>query len=66
MRFLRYEVSAEMFGFMTRQLMTYAGGKVVLALEGGYNLASISDAAEHCVKVCSYCKSGPEVNEIHS
>lgn len=40
-----------MFGFMTRQLMTFAGGRVVLALEGGYDLASISDAAEQCVKV---------------
>lgn len=47
----RYKISAEMFGFMTRQLMTFAGGRVVLALEGGYDLASISDAAEQCVKV---------------
>ena len=42
-----------MFGFMTRQLMNFAGGRVVLALEGGYDLASISDAAEQCVKVSS-------------
>ncbi|VDK58216.1 unnamed protein product [Cylicostephanus goldi] len=42
-----------MFGFMTRQLMGFAGGRVVLALEGGYDLASISDAAEQCVKVRS-------------
>ncbi|PIO74609.1 histone deacetylase family protein [Teladorsagia circumcincta] len=46
-----YKISAEMFGFMTRQLMGFAGGRVVLALEGGYDLASISDAAEQCVKV---------------
>ncbi|KJH42197.1 histone deacetylase family protein [Dictyocaulus viviparus] len=46
-----YTISAEMFGFMTRQLMAYADGRVVLALEGGYDLASISDAAEECVKV---------------
>ncbi|KAK6034889.1 histone deacetylase family protein [Cooperia oncophora] len=46
-----YKISAEMFGFMTRQLMSFAGGRVVLALEGGYDLASISDAAEQCVKV---------------
>ncbi|PAV78503.1 hypothetical protein WR25_09558 [Diploscapter pachys] len=46
-----YEISAEMFGYMTKQLMNYANGKVVLALEGGYDLASISDAAEQCVRV---------------
>ncbi|CAJ0574233.1 unnamed protein product, partial [Mesorhabditis spiculigera] len=46
-----YEVSAPMFGFMTRQLLQYAEGRVVLALEGGYELSAISDAVEHCVKV---------------
>nr|XP_045592377.1 histone deacetylase 4-like isoform X2 [Procambarus clarkii] len=45
-----YKVSASCFGHMTKQLMTLARGKVVLALEGGYNLASICDATEACVK----------------
>lgn len=40
-----------MFGYMTRQLMKYADGRVVLSLEGGYDLTTISDAAEQCVKV---------------
>lgn len=31
--------------------MNYAGGRVVLALEGGYDLHAISDSAEECVKV---------------
>lgn len=31
--------------------MSYANGRVVLALEGGYDLAAISDSAEECVKV---------------
>lgn len=31
--------------------MNYAGGRVVLALEGGYDLRTISDSAEECVKV---------------
>lgn len=31
--------------------MNYAGGRIVLALEGGYDLAAISDSAEECVKV---------------
>ncbi|XP_071518120.1 histone deacetylase 4 isoform X5 [Panulirus ornatus] len=45
-----YKVSASCFGQMTKQLMTLARGKVVLALEGGYNLASICDATEACVR----------------
>jgi acetoin utilization deacetylase AcuC-like enzyme len=35
---------------MTKELMTLAGGKVVLALEGGYSLKAISYAAEACVR----------------
>lgn len=34
---------------MTRQLMSLAGGRVVLALEGGHDLTSICDASEACV-----------------
>ncbi|XP_074658965.1 histone deacetylase 9-like [Tubulanus polymorphus] len=45
-----YTVSPACFGHMTRQLMTLAGGKVVLALEGGYDLAAICDASEICVQ----------------
>ena len=45
-----YELSPECFGHMTRQLMAAAGGKVVLVLEGGYNLASICDSSERCVE----------------
>jgi len=33
---------------MTRELMSLADGKVILALEGGYELASICEAAEMC------------------
>uniref|UniRef100_A0ACB8EM24 Histone deacetylase 7 n=1 Tax=Sphaerodactylus townsendi TaxID=933632 RepID=A0ACB8EM24_9SAUR len=44
-----YKVSAKCFGFMTRQLMTVAGGAVVLALEGGHDLTAICDASEVCV-----------------
>lgn len=35
---------------MTRELMSLAGGKVVLALEGGYDISSICDASEACVR----------------
>ena len=41
------DVSPECFGHLTRMLMSIA--KVVVALEGGYNLTSISKAAGHCV-----------------
>ncbi|XP_065142540.1 histone deacetylase 7 isoform X3 [Paramisgurnus dabryanus] len=44
-----YRVTAKCFGFLTRQLMTLAGGRVVLALEGGHDLTAICDASEACV-----------------
>lgn len=34
------------FGLMTRQLMTICNGKLVLALEGGYDLPSVCDCSE--------------------
>lgn len=34
---------------MTKELMSLAGGKVILSLEGGYELMSICDSAEMCV-----------------
>lgn len=37
------------FGYLTRQLMTLAGGRLVLALEGGHDLTAICDASEACV-----------------
>lgn len=37
------------FGFLTRQLMSLAGGRLVLALEGGHDLTAICDASEACV-----------------
>jgi histone deacetylase 6 len=36
---------------MTKMLCTLARGKVILALEGGYNLDSISKSAFSCVEV---------------
>uniref|UniRef100_A0A671TFF8 Histone deacetylase n=1 Tax=Sparus aurata TaxID=8175 RepID=A0A671TFF8_SPAAU len=44
-----YKVSAKCFSFLTRQLMSLAGGRVVLALEGGHDLTAICDASEACV-----------------
>ncbi|XP_023175192.1 histone deacetylase 4 isoform X2 [Drosophila hydei] len=45
-----YHVSPACFGLMTRELLKLANGKVVLALEGGYDLAAICDSAQECVR----------------
>ncbi|XP_016850120.1 histone deacetylase 5 isoform X2 [Anolis carolinensis] len=44
-----YSVTAKCFGHLTKQLMELAGGRVVLALEGGHDLTAICDASEACV-----------------
>ncbi|XP_076319708.1 histone deacetylase 4-like isoform X3 [Tachypleus tridentatus] len=44
-----YTLSPACFGYMTKQLMTLAKGRVVLALEGGYDLPSICDCSQECV-----------------
>ncbi|XP_025162171.1 histone deacetylase 5 isoform X9 [Harpegnathos saltator] len=45
-----YKVSPACFGRMTQQLLNLADGKVILALEGGYDLAAICDSAQECVR----------------
>ncbi|VDP71332.1 unnamed protein product [Echinostoma caproni] len=47
-----YNVSAAAFGWMTRLLSNdkIAGARVVLALEGGYELKSLCDCTEACVR----------------
>lgn len=37
------------FGLLTQLLMGLAGGRVVMALEGGHDLTAICDASEACV-----------------
>lgn len=44
-----YALSPPFYGHMIRLLSTLAGGRVVVALEGGYNLESIADAASYVV-----------------
>nr|XP_019961377.1 PREDICTED: histone deacetylase 5-like [Paralichthys olivaceus] len=44
-----YNVSAKCFGRLTQMLMGLAGGRVVMALEGGHDLTAICDASEACV-----------------
>ncbi|XP_067139106.1 histone deacetylase 4-like isoform X3 [Centruroides vittatus] len=43
-----YNITAACFGSMTKQLMQLANGKVVLALEGGYDLPAICDCSHEC------------------
>ncbi|KAL4222959.1 Histone deacetylase 7 [Mactra antiquata] len=45
-----YLVSPSCFGHMTRELMSLANGKIVLALEGGYEVTAICDSTEMCLK----------------
>ncbi|KAB5577282.1 hypothetical protein PHYPO_G00208110 [Pangasianodon hypophthalmus] len=44
-----YKLTAKCFGYLTKQLMGLAGGRLVLALEGGHDLTAICDASESCV-----------------
>lgn len=39
------------FGHLIKQLLTLAGGRMVLALEGGHDLTAICDASEACLNV---------------
>jgi histone deacetylase 6 len=43
------------YAHLTHALTSLANGKVLLALEGGYNLESISASALECVKVLAGC-----------
>lgn len=43
-------LSSAMYAYMTKQLKEIANGKLVLALEGGYNLDTMRKASEACMK----------------
>ncbi|XP_066440418.1 histone deacetylase 7 isoform X2 [Eleutherodactylus coqui] len=71
-----YKVTAKCFGHMTRQLMSLAEGRIVLALEGGHDLTSICDASEACVSALlgneldplpeEILRQRPNPNAVHS
>ncbi|CAG4954053.1 unnamed protein product [Colias eurytheme] len=44
------KVTPECYGLMTHMLRSLAGGRVILCLEGGYNVTSISYAMVMCTK----------------
>lgn len=46
-----YHVTPEGYAHLTNMLMSLAGGRVLLILEGGYNLSSISDSMAMCTSV---------------
>eukprot|EP00656_Telonema_subtile_P016454 TRINITY_DN18694_c0_g1_i6.p1 TRINITY_DN18694_c0_g1~~TRINITY_DN18694_c0_g1_i6.p1 ORF type:complete len:527 (-),score=102.56 TRINITY_DN18694_c0_g1_i6:72-1652(-) len=53
-------LSPNVYFYMTRRLQALANGKVVLALEGGYNLCSIARSLE----ACAHALLGGEPKEI--
>ncbi|XP_029302006.1 histone deacetylase 4-like isoform X1 [Cottoperca gobio] len=71
-----YILTSKCFGYLTRQLMTLAGGRVVLALEGGHDLTAICDASEACVAALlsqeldplpkAILEQRPNPNAVHS
>ena len=44
------KVTPQMYGHMTHHLSKLAGGKIIIALEGGYNLNSIALSMTMCTK----------------
>jgi acetoin utilization deacetylase AcuC-like enzyme len=44
------KVSNSLYAWETKELKTYAGGRIVSALEGGYNLSSLATSAIAHVK----------------
>ncbi|KAM4737526.1 histone deacetylase 6 isoform 2-T3 [Anableps anableps] len=46
-----YQVTPEGYAHLTHMLMSLAGGRVLIILEGGYNLTSISDSMAMCTSV---------------
>ncbi|XP_057674794.1 histone deacetylase 4-like isoform X2 [Corythoichthys intestinalis] len=71
-----YTLTSKCFGYLTRQLMSLAGGRLVLALEGGHDLTAICDASEACVAAllgqeldplpAAVLKDRPNLNAVRS
>lgn len=46
----KYDVSPEAYGYFTHWLSSLANGRIILCLEGGYNVNSIAHAMAMCAK----------------
>jgi len=59
-----FNISPSGFAQMTKMLSYLADGRVVMGLEGGYNLSSISESVSSCVSVLlgDTCPSLPPIN----
>ena len=56
------DLSPELYGHLTERMARLAKGKLVLALEGGYNLRMTAECARQCMQVgkaCKGCRSIP-------
>ncbi|XP_075691020.1 protein deacetylase HDAC6 [Rhinoderma darwinii] len=58
-------ISPEGYAHMTHLLMGLAGGKVVVVLEGGYNLTSISDSMSMCTRTL-LGDPPPIISDLHA
>lgn len=47
----RCHISPECYGHMTHLLSTVAGGKLIVALEGGYNVSAVAEGIAKCTSV---------------
>jgi acetoin utilization deacetylase AcuC-like enzyme len=45
------DLTPQVYGHLTQMLMPLARGKLVIALEGGYNIAEIAKCSVECVNV---------------
>jgi histone deacetylase 6 len=47
----RFNITPAGFGQMTKMLSNLANGNMILALEGGYNLTSITESMSSCISI---------------
>ena len=58
------DVTPAGYAFLTRRLSAVANGKLVLALEGGYNTDSVKYSVSACVQVCFFFSLRPSHDSL--